>query len=109
MLSKLLILAAAMVSALATPTPIAPSPFGVLESQVHATYFDPGHLDTAGACGIKYHMNDMIVALPGAMYDEYNIDSNPNHNPLCGSTMRVWVSFKYCLEEPDADSRPVVR
>lgn len=43
--------------------------------------------NSTGACGTELTESMSIVALGASLYDENNINSNPNDNPLCGKTI----------------------
>lgn len=50
------------------------------------TYYSTG----MGACGKVSSDSDYIIAISHELYDENNIDNNPNHNPLCGKKIRAY-------------------
>lgn len=51
------------------------------------TYYSPG--PGYGACGFENTSQDAICAVSHLVFDAMAIDSNPNHNPLCGRKIRI--------------------
>lgn len=51
------------------------------------TYYSPG--PGYGACGFENTSNDPICAVSHLVFDAMAVDSNPNHNPLCGKKIRI--------------------
>ncbi|KAH8600944.1 RlpA-like double-psi beta-barrel-protein domain-containing protein-containing protein [Bisporella sp. PMI_857] len=51
------------------------------------TYYSPG--PGYGACGFENGDQDAICAVSHIVFDAAAIDSNPNHNPLCGKKIRL--------------------
>ncbi|KAJ5121277.1 Barwin-related endoglucanase [Penicillium bovifimosum] len=49
------------------------------------TWFKTG----LGACGWYNNPGDAICAISHIAYDRMNVDSNPNHNRLCGRKIRL--------------------
>ncbi|KAG5418898.1 DAG7 [Candida metapsilosis] len=70
-------------------SPSSSQPSGSLQSG-QGTYYSTG----MGACGKVSTDSDYIIAISHDMYDEHNIDSNPNHNPLCGKQIRAYCQGK---------------
>lgn len=47
-----------------------------------------------GACGVTSQDSDYIIAISHELYDEHDVDNNPNHNPLCGRKIRAHYQGK---------------
>ncbi|CAI5759437.1 unnamed protein product [Candida verbasci] len=56
------------------------------------TYYDVSV--GATACGTYHANSEYIVALSKDLYDENNIDGNPNNNPLCGKKIKAFYQGK---------------
>ncbi|KAI5896644.1 uncharacterized protein SCHCODRAFT_01051196, partial [Schizophyllum commune H4-8] len=55
------------------------------------TYYDVG----LGACGITSSADQMVVAVPDAMFQGYpGAGANPNLNPICGTQIRAYYNDK---------------
>lgn len=54
------------------------------------TFYDTG----LGACGWTNSDSDYIVAIDIKTYNAHNVDSNPNHNSLCGKKIRAFYEGK---------------
>ncbi|CAF1012501.1 unnamed protein product [Adineta steineri] len=50
-----------------------------------ATYYDP----SMGACGILSMGDELVCAIPDALYDTKTIGGNPNNNAFCGQKISV--------------------
>ncbi|RHZ82906.1 hypothetical protein Glove_103g119 [Diversispora epigaea] len=42
-----------------------------------------------GACGVTNNDNECIAAIPGAQFDPYTPNGNPNRNSKCGKSIKV--------------------
>ncbi|ODV81682.1 uncharacterized protein CANTADRAFT_43283, partial [Suhomyces tanzawaensis NRRL Y-17324] len=49
------------------------------------TYYDTG----MGACGGVSKDSDRIVAISQKVFNQYNVNNNPNKNTLCGKQIEV--------------------
>ncbi|KAG7191668.1 uncharacterized protein KQ657_002939 [Scheffersomyces spartinae] len=65
------------------------SPTGSIYSG-QGTFYDTG----LGACGWTSTDSDYIVAIDIKTYNAHNVDSNPNHNSLCGKMIRAFYQGK---------------
>lgn len=54
----------------------------------YMTYFN----DPDSACGRKLNNNDLIVAIPDNLFENFmpKNDTNPNHNPICGKCIQIY-------------------
>lgn len=64
-------------------------PSGSVQSG-EGTYYSTG----MGACGVTSQDSDYIIAISHELYDEHDVDNNPNHNPLCGRKIRAHYQGK---------------
>ena len=74
-------------------TPSSPTtstkPSGSLQSG-EGTYYSV----ELGACGKVNSDDEYVIAVSHGLYDDHNIDNNPNHNPLCGKKIRAYYEGK---------------
>lgn len=78
------------------------------------TWYDVG----LGACGIRSENSDLVGAVSHVLFDAAAISTNPNENPLCQASLRLFHEGKMidvrvvdrCVgcEETDIDVSPGV-
>jgi expansin (peptidoglycan-binding protein) len=56
------------------------------------TYYNPGV--GLGSCGFHSADSSFTVAVSATLLSKYDVDSNPNHNKLCGKRIRVFRGGK---------------